>query len=337
MRSARRTGRRILRWSAAALVALGLLNPLFRAFADSPAYPQKYVRIIVPFPPGGPNDVLARTIGARLSAMWGQQVIIENKGGAGTQIGAEYVAKSPPDGYTLMVTSDATGVINPLLYKKLRYDPDRDFVPVSGIVSNYQALVANPSVPADTVADLIALAKSKPGELNYGTFGLGSSSHLNMEMFQKMAGIKVNVIHYPGTGPALSSVVGGHIQLMFTNASTVAPFAKDGKVKMLGVGSPRRLAQLPNVPTVAESGLPGFDTRGWFGIYAPWRTPPAIVAKINADVHRVLQDPAFQKTFIEPYMFEPMLLSPQEFDQFIRADVGKWRDIIRGQNLQLDE
>ncbi len=322
-------------WTAVALSLLGFIlsdsGP-----ARSQIYPSRYVRIIVPFPPGGPNDVLARTVGRRLSEVWGQEVIVENKPGAGTQIGAEYVAKSAPDGYTLMVTSDATGVINPLLYRKLRYDPLRDFVAVSGIAANYQALVATRTLPADTVADLIALAKSKPGELNCGSFGLGSSSHLNMEMFERMAGVKISVIHYSGTGPALTDVIAGHIEMMFTNASTVAPLAKDGKVKLLGVGSPKRLLQLMDIPTIAESGLPGFDTRGWFGIYAPSATPPEIVAKINGDVQHILVEPAFRRDFLDPYMFDPLQGSPDQFAEFIKSDVQKWRDIIRGANLQLD-
>jgi tripartite-type tricarboxylate transporter receptor subunit TctC len=325
----------LLAGTAFVLPLLGF-NQSSPALANSQTYPQKYVRIIVPFPPGGPNDFLARTIGRRLSEVWGQAVIIENKPGAATQIGAEYVAKAAPDGYTLMVTSNATSVLNPLLYKKLLYDPLRDFVPVSGIVSNYQALAANPTLPANTVAELIALAKSKPGELNYGTFGLVRAVIWIWKCFQKMAGINLAVIHYSGTGPALTDLIGGHIQLMFTNTSTVAPFAKAGKVKLLGVGSPKRLPQLPDVVTISENGLPGFDTQGWFGIFAPSGTPPEIVMKINNDVQRVINEPAFRTNVLEPGMFEPMLYSPEQFAKFIKSDAKKWQATIGGANLHLD-
>ena len=237
-------------------------------------YPLSFVRIIVPFPPGGPNDVLARTIGKRLSELWRQEVTVENKPGANTQIGAELVAKSSPDGYTLMVTSDTTAVINPLLYKKLRYDPARDIVVASGIVSNYPGLFAAKSLPATSVTELIAFAKDKPGALNFGSFGLGSSGHLFMEMFQKMAGIKLAVIHYSGSGPALTDLMAGHIQLMFTNVSTAVPLVMDGKIKLLGVGSPKRFPQLLDVPTIAESGLPAFK----HALGSPFTRRPAFLA-----------------------------------------------------------
>lgn len=305
-----------------------------RAYAID--YPLRFVRIVVPFPPGGPNDVLARTIGRRLSELWRQEVIVENKPGANTQIGAELVAKSIPDGYTLMVTSDTTAIINPLLYKKLRYDPTRDFVPVSGIVSNYPGLFAAKSLPATSVTELIAFAKDKPGTLNFGSFGLGSSGHLFMEMFQKMAGVKFAVIHYGGSGPALTDLMAGHIQLMFTNVSTAAPLAMDGKIKLLGVGSPKRFPQLPDVPTIAESGLPAFSARTWFAIYAPTGVPRDIIEKVNGDVQHILADPSFKTAFLDPSMFEPMLGSPNEFAAVTKADMQKWSDIIRKSGVALD-
>ncbi len=308
----------------------------FSRIACAETFPARYVRVIVPFPPGGPNDLIARAVGRRLADLWQQEVVVENKPGAGTQIGAEQLAKSAPDGYTLMVTSDTTGVINPHLYKTLRYDADKDFTPVSGLVSNYQALIAAPSLPVASPLDLITLAKSKPGELNYGTFGLGSSRHLFGEMFQQMANIKLTVVHYSGSAPALKDLMGGHIQLMFTNTSTAAPLAEGKQVKLLGVGSAKRIAQLPNIQTISEGGLPGFISQSWFGLYAPAKTPVDIVRKINGDVQRVLGEPAFRTTFLEPNMFEPMLGSADDFAALIQADRKKWGQIIRDANLHLD-
>ena len=323
--------RKIFSFVGSAVAATALSR---RAFAID--YPLRFVRIVVPFPPGGPNDVLARTIGRRLSELWRQEVIVENKPGANTQIGAELVAKSIPDGYTLMVTSDTTSVINPLLYKKLRYDPARDFVPVSGIVSNYPGLFAAKSLPVTSVTELIAFAKDKPGALNFGSFGLGSSGHLFMEMFQKMAGIKLAVIHYSGSGPALTDLMAGHIQLMFTNVSTAVPLVMDGKIKLLGVGSPKRFPQLPDVPTIAESGLPAFNARTWFAIYAPAGVPRDIIEKINGDVQHILADTSFKAAFLDPSMFEPMRGSSGEFAAVAKADMQKWSDIIRDAGVALD-
>lgn len=317
-------------------VGVSVSCPALSKHAFALNFPSRNVRVIVPFPPGGPNDVLARTVGKRVSSIWGQGVIVENKAGANTQIGAQFVARSESDGYTLMVTSDTTGVINPLLYRKLPYDALRDFVPISGLAKNCQALFAAPSLQVDTTADLIALAKSKPGELNFGTFGRGSSGHLFTEMFQQIAGVNMASVHYAGTQPALTDLMAGQIQVLFANASTGAPLAKDGHIKILGIGSQKRLAQVPDVPTISESGLPGFDTYSWFGLYAPANVPREIVAKINSDIQSVLMDADLKSNFLDAYMFEPMIGGPEEFSKVIETDSRKWEKVIREANLQLD-
>ena len=254
--------------SALALVLLLPFAVAVSAQAQAQSYPAKPVRVVVPLPAGGATDVITRAVSQRLSEMWGQQIVIENKGGANTQIGAEAVAKSAPDGYTLLATSEATLAVNPFLYRKLAYET-KEFVPVSGLGIITQALVVHPSVPANTVAQFIALAKSKPGELNYGTLGIGSSSHLNTISFESMAGVKLTPVHYRGGAPALTDVIGGHTQVLFISVTLMNQPWKAGQLKALGVGGEKRVPQFPELPTIAESGLPGYQALSWFGLFAP--------------------------------------------------------------------
>ena len=223
--------------------------------------------------------------------------MIENKPGASNQIAAEYVARSSADGYTLLVSPEATVVINPYLFAKLHYNAAKDFVPVAGLVKIHQALVTNPSVPVHTVSDLIALAKKEPGSLNYGTYGVGSTGHLNMEMFQAMAGVQMVAIHYKGATPALTDVIAGHIQTMFISIGSAVQPWKAGELNVLAVGSKERLARLPDIPTIAESGLPAFEAASWFGLFAPAATPTAVVSQLNAQTQRVLSEPRFVPQF----------------------------------------
>ena len=306
----------------AALILLAV--PAAAATAD---YPVRQVHIVVPQSPGGVTDVIARALAQRLGEAWGQPVVVENKAGANYQIGALAVAKAEPDGYTLLVMSEAFA-INPLLTGKPPYDPDKDFAPITGLISINHALVAHPSLPANSVQELIALAKAKPGEINYGTYGVGSTGHLNMEMFQGAAGVKLTPVHYKGAAPALTDVIAGHIPLMFISVSSVVEGWRAGKLKLLAVGSARRLPQLPEVPTVAESGLPGFRAVTWFGLFATGGTPPDVVARINADFERIVADPAFRERFLAPQMFEPMVSSPEQFAAFLKAESQKWRKVI---------
>src|SRR5215468_956830 len=323
---------------ASSALAFVLLLP-FAAADLSPAqaqsYPAKPVRIVVPLPAGGATDVITRAVSQRLSEMWGQQIVIENKGGANTQIGAEAVAKAAPDGYTLLATSEATLTVNPFLYRKLAYET-KEFVPVSGLGIITQALVVHPSVPASTVAEFIALARSKPGELNYGTLGIGSSSHLNTISFESMAGVKLTPVHYRGGAPALTDVIGGHTQALFISVTLMHQPWQAGQLKALGVGGVKRVEQFPELPTIAESGLPGYQAVSWFGLFAPAGTPADIVRQVNADVQRVLADPSFQEKFLTPNFFAPIVGSADTFAAYVKAEQAKWSKIIADNNLSAD-
>ena len=311
-------------------VAAALAGLVFAATA-APAqnYPSKPVTIIVPASPGGVTDALGRVLAQRFGEAWGQQVIVENKPGANNQIAAEYVAKSPADGHTLFIGPEVTFVVNPSLYGRLAYDPVNDFVPITGLVTINHALIVNPSLPVDNVKDLLALAKAKPGELNYGTFGIGSSGHLNMELLQALAGVKLQAVHYKGATPALTDVMAGHIQMMFISVGSAVPQWKAGKVKLLAVGAAQRMPLLPEAPTVAESGLPGYAAVSWFGLFAPAGTPRPIVDKINGEVRRIFADPDFRESFLDRQYFESIVGTPEDLAAYLKSEEQKWGKVIR--------
>ena len=298
-------------------------------------YPVKPVRVIVPYSPGGAVDSFARVLTQQLSEHWNQSVVVENRPGASTMIGAEQVAKSPADGYTLLLTAELTLVTLPHLYEKIPYDPLRDFAPITALVSATQALVANPSLPVKTVNDVVTLAKAKPGELTYGSFGIGSTGHLNMEVFQAMTGTRFNHIPYSGAGPAMNDVVGGHVSLMFAALSIVKGSVDAGKLRMIGVGSDRRSSEFPDVPTISESGVPGFEAKSWFGLFAPAGTPPEIIKKINEDVTKVISDPAFARQYLAAQGLVPITGTPEEFAAFIQAETKRWGKVVKDANIQL--
>ncbi|HEV8259689.1 MAG TPA: tripartite tricarboxylate transporter substrate binding protein [Burkholderiales bacterium] len=303
--------------------------------AHAQGYPTKPVFLVVPYSAGGGADALARAIAQSLSTLWEQRVVVENRPGANQSIGAEYVAKAAADGYTLMLFETSL-VINPSLYSKVPYDPFRDFAPVTGLVTWAQLLVVHPSLPVKNVSDLIELAKSRSGQLSYASQGAGSIPHLTMAMLQSMAGITLNHIPYKGGGPAVTDLAGGHVQMMFGTISVVLSQWKAGKVKMLAVASNRRLAQFPDVPTVGETGLPGFEFNAWFGLVAPAGTPHDVVTRINADVHKIFADPAFREKFLAPQAYEPITSSPGEFADYMRAEARKWGDVVRQAKIKLD-
>lgn len=317
-------------------LAAALCLSVAPAIAHGESYPNKAVTLVVTAAPGGVTDILARTLGQRLGKIWGQQVVVENKPGASNQIGATFVANSAPDGYTMLVSPEATFVINPWLYRNLPYDPVKDFVPVTGLISISQALITNPSVPAQNLKELIAVAKKKPGELNYGTFGVGSTGHLNMEMLQIATGVKLVAVHYKGATPALTDVIAGHIQLMFISTSSAIQPWETGRVKLLAVGSSKRLTQIPDIPTAAEDGLPDFEAVSWFGLFAPRDTPRDIVAQVNADVRRIFDDAEFREKFLVTNMFESITSSPEQFSAFIKSDAQKWRNVINTAKVRPD-
>jgi len=307
--------------------------------AQAQSYPTRTITLTVTAAAGGVTDVVARALGQRLSESWGQQVVIENKGGAAHVLGAQAVAKATPDGYSLLVAEAGTFTINPTLYGKgrLPYDEEKDFTPITGIVRINQALLGQAALPANTVSELIALAKSKPGVLTFGTAGVGSAPHMNMILFQSMSGVKLQPIHYRGAAPALTDVMAGHVDLMSVSVSLALPPHRAGKIKIFGIGSDKRLAPAADIPTVAENGLPGYEAVTWFGLFATAGTPREIVMKLNGEVAKILADPDFREKFLAPQMFEPMATSPEEFAGFIKAQTQKWSKVIHGQKLSIDK
>jgi len=300
------------------------------------SYPGKPVTIVVPASPGGVTDLLGRTLAQRFTQAWGQQAVVENKPGANNQIAAEYVTNAAPDGYTLLIGPETTFVVNPSLYPKLAYDPIKGFTPITGLVTINHALIVNPAVPVHSVQELIALAKRKPGEINYGTFGVGSSGHLNMELFQALSGAKFQAVHYKGATPALTDVMAGHIQMMFISVGSAVPQWKAGKVNLLAVGARKRMRLLPDVPTVAESGLPGYEAVSWFGLFGPPGMPADIVNKINDEVRKTFADPDIKKDFLDRQYFESIAGTPQELAARIRSDEPKWRKVIHDANVRAE-
>jgi tripartite-type tricarboxylate transporter receptor subunit TctC len=307
--------------------------------ADAQTYPTRPITLTVTAAAGGVTDVVARALGQRLSEAWGQQVVIENKGGAAHVLGAQSVAKAAPDGYSLLVAEAGTFVINPTLYGKgkLPYDEEKDFTPITGIVRINQALLGHPSLPAKTVSALIALAKEKPGELTYGTAGIGSAPHMNMVLFESMAGVKLLPVHYRGAAPALTDVIAGHVNLMSVSVSLALPPFRSGQIRIFGIGSNNRLAPAADIPTVAESGVAGYEAATWFGLFATAGTPREIVLKINAEVQKILADPDFRKKFLAPQMFEPMASAPEEFADYIKGQTRKWATVIHDQKLSIEK
>jgi len=320
---------------AAAVAALSTAAIALALDASAQTFPQRPIHVVVPFAPGGITDILARALGQRLGAALGQPVVIDNRPGANSQVGAEIVARAAPDGTTLMVSADTTFVMNPHLYAKLPYDALHDFVPVSGLGISPQALVVHPSVPARTVADLIALARARPGDINYGTFGIGSSGHLNIELLQSLTGTRFTAVHYKGAAPALTDLIGGHIQMMIVSIGLVTQGWQAGQLKVLGFGSKTRIAQFADVPTIAET-LPGFEAASWYGLAAPAGTPRAIVERLSAETQRIFAEPQFRDRFLAPNMIFSIAGSPEDFAARITADDAKWGKVIRDANVKVE-
>jgi tripartite-type tricarboxylate transporter receptor subunit TctC len=304
--------------------------------AQAQTYPAKPIHIIVPFAPGGITDVVARALGQRLSEAWKQQVVVENRPTGAGIVGVDLVAKAAPDGHTLLVAADANFVTAPHTYSKLPYDAFKDFAPISGLGISPQALIVHPSVPVRTFAELIEQGKRKPGELNYGTFGIGTSGHLNIVLMESMTGAKFTPVHYRGATPALTDTIAGHIQMMIVSIGLVAQPWQAGQLKVLGFGSTSRISQYPDVPTLAESGLPGYEAGSWYGLFAPAGTPPAIVEKINAETQRIFADPAFRDRVLAPSFIYSIASSPEQFTARIRSDSAKWGKVIREANIKAE-
>ncbi|MFZ3358769.1 MAG: tripartite tricarboxylate transporter substrate binding protein [Xanthobacteraceae bacterium] len=319
----------------AAMILLSCVSSASRA--QTPPYPSRQVTLVVTSVPGGVTDVVGRALAQALSKAWGQQVIVENKGGAAHIIGAEAVAKAAPDGYTLLVGESGTFTVNPTLLPKdkVPYDVDKDFTPITGLVRIYQSILAAKSLPVSNIADLIALAKQKPGQLTYGTAGVGSALHMNMALFDSMASVKMIPVHYRGATPALNDLIGDHIDTMVVSVASGLPAYRAGQIKMLGVGAPKRMPLVPEVPTVSESGLPGYEATAWFGLFGPAGLPPDVVAKVDQEVIKVFSDPAFRARFLDPQMFESMAGPPDAFAAYIKTERAKWAKVIRDDNIKI--
>jgi tripartite-type tricarboxylate transporter receptor subunit TctC len=307
----------------------------FAGTALAQTYPNRPIRWIVTYPPGGPTDVVARAIGAKLTEAWGQQIVIDNRAGAGGVIGTDLAAKAVPDGYTLLFGTSAGLTINPALSSKLPYDPVRDFSPVSLLVLNPQILVVNSSVPANSVKELITLAKARPGQLNYASVGQGSPNHLGMELLKALTGIEMVHVPYKGTGPALTDLLGGQVQLMFNSMPSVLPLVKIGKLKGLAVGSAQRSAAIPDIPTVAEAGVPGFENVTWYGMFAPARTSHDIIVKLNKQVVKILAEPEMAQRLASQGA-EPRSSTPEELAKFMRVESERWRKVIKAAGIKLE-
>jgi tripartite-type tricarboxylate transporter receptor subunit TctC len=298
-------------------------------------YPAKAIRMIVPFPPGGTTDILGRIAGQKITEALGQQVIIDNRAGAGGNIGTELVAKSPPDGYTLLTDPGSTLTINPSLFSKLSFDPLKDFAPITILAAVPNMLEVHPSLPVKNVRELIALAKTKPGQLNYASTGAGQSTHLSMELFKTMAGIDLNHIPYKGSAPALTDLLGGQVSLMFDNMPSSLPHVKAGKLRALAVSTLKRSPTMPQLPTVAESGLPGFEVSVWFAVLAPAGTPREVVNKLNAVLVKALQAPDVKERLASQGA-EAVGNTPEQFSAQMKRDLVKWAKVVKDSGAKLE-
>jgi len=305
------------------------------AVAHAQQWPAKPVRFVVPFAPGGTTDILARTIGEKLALALGQPVIIENKPGAGGSVGAEYTAKAAPDGYTIMGGTISTHAINASLYKSLPYDPVKDFAPITLVARVPNMLVVNPEVPAKNVAELIALMRANPAKYTFASSGNGTSQHLSGELFKTMAGVEMQHIPYKGSPPALQDVVGGQVTMTFDNITTAWPLAKGGKLRALAVTTAKRSSVAPEVPTLAESGLAGYEVGSWQGVFAPAGTPPEIVKRLNAEIVKIIRMPDVNEK-LTALGAEPVGNTPEEFGTLVRAEVGKWADVVKKSGAKVD-
>jgi tripartite-type tricarboxylate transporter receptor subunit TctC len=309
-----------------------LLAMAFATAAAAQSFPSKPVRVVITYPPGGSTDVVGRALAAKLTEVLGQQVVVDNRGGAGGIIGSDIVAHATPDGYTVLLGTSAGMSINPLLHKKLPYDVQRDFAPISLVVINPQALVAHPALPANTVQELIKLARTKPGQINYASPGVGSPNHMGMELLKSMTGINVVHVPYKGGGPAMTELLAGQVQLLFNSIPSVLPQVKAGRLKALAVGSARRSPAMPDVPTVAESGVPGYEYATWYGLFAPAGTPRPVIAQLNKAVAAALNNPELAQSLASQGS-EPNPTTPDELARFVKSEHDRWSRVVRAAHL----
>jgi tripartite-type tricarboxylate transporter receptor subunit TctC len=320
--------------SLARLTALIVLA-LAASSAAAQAWPSRPIRYVVPFPAGGTTDIIARAVAAELSKTLGQQVVIDNRGGAGGNIGTDIVAKSAPDGYTILMGTVGTHGINVSLYPKLPYDAIKDFAPVTLVATVPNVLEVHPAVPVKNVKELIAYAKANPGKLNFASSGNGTSIHLSGELFKSMTGIDMVHIPYKGSAPALADLAGGQANLMFDNLPSSMPLIKAGKLHALAVTSAKRSAAMPDLPTIAEAGVPGYDSSSWFGVLAPAGTPREIVSRLNAEIVKALSAPEIRER-LQSQGAEPVGNTPEQFAAFIRGEIAKWAKVVKDSGAKVD-
>ena len=313
-------------------LALVLLAWPIVALAQA-TYPAKPIRLIVPFPPGGSTTIIARLIGQKLTASWGQQVVVDNRGGGNTIIGSEALVKAPPDGYTILLVT-STHVINPSLLAT-PYDAIRDFAPVATLVGTETLMVVNPALPANNLQEFIALAKSKPGQLNFATSGSGTTNHLAIELFSILAGVRMQHIPHKGAGPAVTDLIGGQVQMFMNNAVPLTPFVKSGRIRAIAVSGGTRLLSLPEVPTFTEAGLPGYEVKSWQGILAPARTAKGVIDKLSEEISRILRRPDVRDNLLIMGA-EPFISTPQQFSALIKSDMVKYAKLIKEANIKLE-
>jgi tripartite-type tricarboxylate transporter receptor subunit TctC len=298
-------------------------------------YPAKSVRVVVPFPPGGPTDTVTRIIGPKLSEALGHQIIIDNRGGAGGATGTELVAKSPPDGYTLLAGTIGGLAVSPTLNPKLGYNTLRDLAPITQLVNVAYIVTLHPSVPAKSIKELLALAKARPGKLNYGTSGAGTGPHLAGELLNMMAGINIVHVPYKGSAPAQTALMSGEVDITFENTLIVLPQVKSGRLRPIAATGAQRSKLMPELPTVAEAGVPGFSASGWYGMMAPVATPKDIIAKLNAEITRVLRMPDIADR-LNSLAAEPAAGTPEQFGGFIRSEIDKWAKVVKATHMKAE-
>lgn len=319
----------------AASSAITLCAVLAAAAAHSQTWPSKPIRFIVPFPPGGGTDVLARTVSPKLSEGLGQQVVIDNRSGAGGMIGVELGAKSPPDGYTLVIATVGQMAINPNLYAKMPFDPAKDLAPIVLAGNIFNVLIVHPALPAQSVKALIALVRARPGELNYGTSGIGAADHLSAELFQVMTKTKMVHVPYKGGPLAIIDLISGNLQLMFSTVPTAVGLIKGGKVRAMAITNSNRFPLMPELPTVAEAGIPGFAVNNWTGVFVPAATPAEVIARLNAELVKVLAMPEVKKRLLDNGI-DALSNTPEQFAIYIRAETAKWGAVIRDANVKVE-
>jgi tripartite-type tricarboxylate transporter receptor subunit TctC len=315
---------------------LALLCALAVASALAQPFPSRAVRIVVPSSPGGATDVLSRSVATRLSELWSHPVVVENKPGANQMIGAEFVAKSPPDGHTLLVSDASSFVINPHLYKAMTYDGLRAFTPVTVLVRFPWVIAVNAAVPAGSFQELVAYARAKPGALSYGSFGLGSSGHISFDYLKSQLGIDIVHVPYKGAAPAVTDLLAGQIQVMMVTPLLVEPHARAGRLRLVAAATRERIPRLPDLPTVNESGVPGYEAGTWFALVGPAGMPRGVTDALYADVKKILHEPAFREKYVEKQWFEVVASSPEEFAAFLRTEYERWEKIVKLSGVKVE-